>query len=271
MNPCFANSALVHVNAAYLRRGAQGRLALPVRYGLIDSPLGPALIDTGYDHALFSDSELGRRRSLPLRAYAGVFAPEILAAGQTGAFLSRQGLRPDDIGLIILTHFHADHIGALHRFPKARIMASGSGLAALLALSPLRRLRHAAFTEFLPPDLPQRLTGFETRPLRASAPALPKGHDLFGDGRVLAIPLPGHALGHHGIFWPATGLLYAADTHWLHDAPPPPFPGRLVAPDPRGFAASLAAVQSHAASGAPVIYCHAPAPTPWDEPWKAPC
>ena len=271
MTPCFANSALVHVRAAHLRRGAKGHLALPVRYGLIDSPQGPALVDTGYDRALFSDAELGRRRSLPLRAYAGAFAPELLPAGQTEAFLSRRGLRPGDINLILLTHFHADHIGALHRFPKARIMASSRGIAELLALSPLRRLRHATFREFLPPDLPQRLTGFETRPLRTASPALPQGHDLFGDGSLLAIPLPGHALGHHGLFWPATGLLYAADSHWLPDAPPPPFPGRLVAPDRPGFAASLAAVQAHAATGAPVVYCHAPGVTPWDEAEQAPC
>ena len=93
MTPCFANSALVHVRAAHLRRGAKGHLALPVRYGLIDSPQGPALIDTGYDRALFSDAELGCRRSLPLRTYAATFAPELLPAGQTEAFLSRHGLR----------------------------------------------------------------------------------------------------------------------------------------------------------------------------------
>jgi glyoxylase-like metal-dependent hydrolase (beta-lactamase superfamily II) len=271
MKPFFANSALVHVRAGHLRRGATGRLALRVRYGLMDSPLGPALIDTGYDRALFSDAELGRRRCLALRTYARVFAPEILPRGQTGAFLARQGLRPDEIGLVILTHFHADHIGALHRFPQARILASGSGLAALRALSPLQRLRHGTFTDFLPQDLSHRLTGFETLSLRPTAAALPPGHDLFGDGSLLALPLPGHALGHHGLFWPATGLLYAADAHWLRDAPPPPFPGRLVAPDPGAFATSLAAAQAHAASGAPVVYCHDPAPTPWDEDGAMPC
>jgi hydroxyacylglutathione hydrolase len=39
------------------------------------------------------------------------------------AELSRQGLTPEDIKFILLTHGHRDHIGAVHKFPGAQLMA----------------------------------------------------------------------------------------------------------------------------------------------------
>jgi hydroxyacylglutathione hydrolase len=39
------------------------------------------------------------------------------------AELARQGFGPDDVKVILLTHGHADHIGAIREFPKAQVMA----------------------------------------------------------------------------------------------------------------------------------------------------
>jgi glyoxylase-like metal-dependent hydrolase (beta-lactamase superfamily II) len=39
------------------------------------------------------------------------------------AELSRHGLGPDDVKVILLTHGHRDHIAAIRKFPKAQVMA----------------------------------------------------------------------------------------------------------------------------------------------------
>ena len=39
------------------------------------------------------------------------------------AELSRRGLGPDDVKVILLTHGHSDHIGGIVKFPKAQVMA----------------------------------------------------------------------------------------------------------------------------------------------------
>jgi glyoxylase-like metal-dependent hydrolase (beta-lactamase superfamily II) len=42
------------------------------------------------------------------------------------AELSRRGLGPDDVKVILLTHGHSDHIGAIRKFPQAQVMALGA-------------------------------------------------------------------------------------------------------------------------------------------------
>jgi len=39
------------------------------------------------------------------------------------AELSRRGLAPDDVKVVLLTHGHSDHIGGIAKFPKAQAMA----------------------------------------------------------------------------------------------------------------------------------------------------
>ena len=39
------------------------------------------------------------------------------------AELSRRGLQPEDVRIILLTHGHPDHIGAIAKFPNAQVMA----------------------------------------------------------------------------------------------------------------------------------------------------
>jgi glyoxylase-like metal-dependent hydrolase (beta-lactamase superfamily II) len=39
------------------------------------------------------------------------------------AELSRRGLGPDDVKVILLTHGHSDHIGGIAKFPKAQVIA----------------------------------------------------------------------------------------------------------------------------------------------------
>ncbi|WP_019954983.1 MBL fold metallo-hydrolase [Yoonia vestfoldensis] len=269
--PVFANSALVKAPERFVLREAPWRQrALWVRYGLyLGAASGPVLIDTGYtSHALHDAG-----RSAALRFYGRALGASLQPRGQPVPFLARHGLRPEEITTVVVTHFHADHVSGLRLFPNARFIAARAGWDALRAHGTLGNLRHAVFPELLPPDFADRLDPIERKPAVRTDHGT--AYDLMGDGALLALPLPGHAVGHVGLLFTrlAKPLLYAVDTQWMLAALPAPrrpgFPAMLVATDRAAQARSCDLVAGVAAAGGDVLLCHDPTPTIYDE--AAPC
>lgn len=253
MRPLFANSATITVpEHLVLARGGSHPVHLGVRFGVWVHPTqGPILIDTGYGPEVTTG-----RRSLALTLYAALLKPRL--EDQPEDVLARLGLEAGDVRTLFITHFHADHISGLRRFPNARLIAMG--WADIKAQTPWHRLRHGIFTELLPP-------GFETRLIAVESLApvsLPfgEGFDVLGDGSLLALPLPGHATGHCGLVWPEQRLIYAADAQWLHRAMsetrPPRGPARLIYDDEAAMERSLATLRGAEAQGYEIVMCHDP-------------
>lgn len=269
MIPTFANSATVRARESLILRGGRSEsVALQVRFGILDHPeIGPVLIDTGYTRETTEGS-----RSMALRAYTRALAPTLLPAGQPAAVLARRGIAPEDVAFIVLTHFHADHVSGLPQFPNARIIACDRTYARIAARGAVGNMRHGIFPELLPADLPARLVGLSTLPRsRAALPqGLTGGADLFGDGSVVAVDLPGHAEGHFGLLFPKldTPLLYACDTQWLLAAidhgRAPGLPSSVIADDVSAGLATTRAVRAFRDAGGDVMLCHDPNPAPYD-------
>lgn len=271
--PVFAHSATVAAPERLMVRGGTWRMRkLAVRYGLyLGAPVGPVLIDTGY--TAHSVTAVGR--SFGLRAYGQLLRPELRPEGQPEPFLARFGLRPQDIRCVIVTHFHVDHVSGLRLFDRARFLVSGPGWRSFSKASALANLRHGMFAELLPPDFAERIDLIDVLPTMPVARLAVQGHDLFGGGRVIALPLPGHAAGHFGLVFPqlARPLLYAVDTQWLLAALPrgkrPGFPARLVAAEPFAIGPTCDLVEAFAQAGGDVMLCHDPEPTRYDLPAEA--
>ena len=109
-----------------------------------------------------------------------------------------------------------------------------------------------------------RLMPVEECPPAELPRGLGAGFDLFGDGSLLAVPLPGHALGHFGLVWPEKGLLYAVDAQWLLRAIMerrlPRGAAPLIYADQAEVIASCEKVRGFALAGGRVVLCHDPEP-----------
>ncbi len=97
--------------------------------------------------------------------------------------LARINVRPEQVAIVGISHYHFDHTGQAAAFPRARLIMGAGDIAALRGTDP----------------------GVEREPL---APWLTGGgqvteargdHDVFGDGSVIMLNLPGHTPGHRGL------------------------------------------------------------------------
>ncbi len=204
------------------RGGRWRRIAFPATFALLEHPSrGALLFDTGYAPRFFEAT-----RPFPERLYRWL-VPAAMGADQDAATqLAASGIGVAQVSTVVLSHLHGDHIGGLRDFPSARLVASG--IQDLRGATPGRRLRgraalsatgHGFLPALLPDDFSSRCVPVEDLPVVATGlPGLAGGHDLLGDGSALAVPLPGHAPGHLGLWVPLTQgppVLLVGDACWL--------------------------------------------------------
>ncbi len=104
-------------------------------------------------------------------------------------------LSPADIDFVAVSHYHDDHIGQASEFPSAELLI-GSGDAAAIVSGKMEATR-AQFA----PWLAEGATGKVNR--------IAGDHDVFGDGSVTVVAMPGHTPGHKSLVvkLPRTGTL----------------------------------------------------------------
>jgi glyoxylase-like metal-dependent hydrolase (beta-lactamase superfamily II) len=148
---------------------------------VIDHPEhGRWLVDSGVAGALDGDG-LARHVALPVRLAMDVEALDVRVRTRT------LDTRQDPVAGVLLTHVHLDHVLGLPDLdPSVRVVVGPGELAA-------RSVQHAATrgtTDRLLGRTPETLA-FEPDPDERFAGVL----DLFGDGSVLALHVPGHTPG----------------------------------------------------------------------------
>jgi N-acyl homoserine lactone hydrolase len=96
--------------------------------------------------------------------------------------LARINVRPDQVSIVGISHYHGDHTGQARDFPGARLLMGAADLAVL-------RGRPAAAQA----DLARWLTG------GGQVTEVQGDLDVFGDGSVVMLNMPGHTPGHHAL------------------------------------------------------------------------
>ncbi|HLL32002.1 MAG TPA: N-acyl homoserine lactonase family protein [Allosphingosinicella sp.] len=98
--------------------------------------------------------------------------------------LARIGVKPGQIEIIGISHYHLDHLGQAADFPKAKLVIGAGDLQVL-------KTEKGGFIQ------PQRLKPW----LEGGAPLVEaRGDvDIFHDGRVMMLDMPGHTPGHYSL------------------------------------------------------------------------
>lgn len=147
-------------------------IELPVSCYLLRHPQGNVLFDTGCHPSVTTDAEA--RWGNMAKAMVPIGDPE----DNLIADLTKVGLSPLDIDLVVNSHFHSDHCGCNEFFKKATVVCHAHELENA-------RQPDGVAKGFMPIDWnqPNRMETFEGQ------------KDIFGDGRIVLVPVPGHTPG----------------------------------------------------------------------------
>jgi glyoxylase-like metal-dependent hydrolase (beta-lactamase superfamily II) len=174
---------------------------------------GRALVDTGYAPEFWEAT-----RSFPERLYRWATPANLDPLGDAAAILRRRGIEPETIDRIFVSHFHGDHIAGLRRFPGARFVYRRAAYEALLGVSTWRQVRQAFLAKLLPADFTARGLPIDEGLFAPGSGPLAEFRvvDYWGDGDLLLVDLPGHAVGHTGylIRGPDGYVFYIVDASW---------------------------------------------------------
>ncbi len=181
-----------------MRGGKWGAVEFPSLVGLLEHPSrGLVLYDTGYAPRF---EEATRR--FPECLYRFTTPMTLPREEELLGQLASRGIAPSDIGTVVISHFHADHVVGLRDFPGAKFLATRRERSENEGRGRLGRLRRAYLRALLPEDFEDRVVYAEDCPLRPLGDGwLPfvEAFDLFGDGSLLGIDLPGHVASQLGL------------------------------------------------------------------------
>jgi N-acyl homoserine lactone hydrolase len=150
-------------------------IELPVSSALLRHAQGNVLFDTGC-HPSVVDDAAARWGGL-----AKIMTPIMPKGENVLTGLAAIGVQPGDIDVVICSHLHPDHCGCNAFFRRATVVVQARDVAAA-------RAPDAAKVGFLSAEWDVGLPLDEIEGER----------DLFGDGRIVLIPLPGHTPGSMG-------------------------------------------------------------------------
>lgn len=161
---------------------------------------------TSSDIAFFSDTNAydGRKQDLVVSCYLIKHGDDYLiwdagypaavagtaATGPTAKFnlveqLARINVKPEQVKFVGVSHYHGDHIGQAGSFAQATLLIGKGDWDALTSTPPPPGAN--------PAPLKRWISGggkFE---------AVPRDKDIFGDGTVRMLDMPGHTPGHHSL------------------------------------------------------------------------
>jgi len=161
--------------------------AVPIPCFLVEHPqAGRLLVDTGMTLAAEQQGAraLGRRAGIAfdIRMQEGWGSSEQLAA---------RGVDPLGIELVVMTHLHYDHCGAVAEYPHATFVVDEAEWDAAVSGGFFHGYIHRLFDR----PVEWRTVDFGGRDV-ASFASFGRTLDVFGDGSVRLLSTPGHSEGH---------------------------------------------------------------------------
>lgn len=167
--------------------------------------MGYLLFDTGYSDSIKKSGCAGW-------LYRYLNPVNIDEKSSIKSQLQADGIEPEQIQHVILSHLHPDHIGGIKYFPNAKFLISRNMLDSFYKHKPSDLILNKLFPSWFESQVIliddgkfkiKELTGFN-------------GYDIFNDESIMLIKLDGHAHGHLGALIPEK-IVLAGDSCWSND------------------------------------------------------
>lgn len=188
-------------------------------FGVVEHPQqGVILFDTGV-HTQFHQAT----RKFPYRIHSILTPFGLREENNAGNQLLKIGLHPRDVKAIIISHAHADHIPGIIDFPNAKVIINKVELdfmrwdhtkhysIKLFRNAYLKSLYNNCCNEIIPID-------FTSRGKRHKF--FNNAVDLWDDGSMYLVELPGHTKGQMGLFMnnvESKDMFFVGDAAYLQD------------------------------------------------------
>jgi N-acyl homoserine lactone hydrolase len=156
----------------------------PVYCWLVEHPNGPFLIDAGEIAKVHTQGHLPD--NLIFRSAAKY---DVKREDEIDQQLAKLGYETDQIKAIFITHFHSDHVDGVYHFPTAKIYASKEAYDFLMSA---KGEGLGYFKRNLPEWFQPETFEFDD----GKEGVFETSKKLLADSSIVAVPLPGHSVGH---------------------------------------------------------------------------
>jgi len=220
----FFSSGYCTGNRKHIHKGEHSeKLIFHALWALIEhSELGYIVFDTGYTSRFYDVT-----KKFPYKLYkwaTPVYHEEKQSCKNT---LLSKGIRPADIDHVVISHFHADHIGGIRDFPNAKKWFKNSAIKHFQNKNNWSGIVKA----YIKPLVPKDISGYY--PEDSFPEADWNGFKIWKWKEDISfVDLPGHSRGQIGLFIKDTNLgdvFLLADASWsLHSIREKVYPSQIV-------------------------------------------
>ena len=150
------NAGICPANRNKMLRGVKSAmLDVPAMFALIRHPTrGIILFDTGYATHFY-----GATMRFPFSIMRRITPVTVLPEENAVEQLRLDGIEPDSVGMIILSHCHVDHAAGLKDFPRARIVVEAGEWSLANRLGPLKAFTRGYLKDLYQGIEPDRVCG----------------------------------------------------------------------------------------------------------------
>ena len=169
---------------------------MPIYCWLIEMNDELILVDTGETADIYEDGYLPKGG-----LYHKVVQTRIKKEEEIDSQLKKLGFQPKDIGKVILTHMHGDHIGGLKHFSHADIFVSKEEYE--MATS-----KKGPGNGYFPTNWPEWFNPIIINYTNNAEGSFSSSFRLNDNDSIVIIPTPGHSIGHQSVLAKSNSLTY---------------------------------------------------------------
>ncbi len=192
-----------HPETVVLKGGSLKNITFPALVAYL--PEQQLLFDTGYAEHFFTATQ-----RFPEWLY-----PRVTPVTFDQAPIVEQ-LAGQTVRTLFISHVHGDHIAGLKDFPEAQFVCSRAAYDFTVGSTcRVNKLRQGVLPTLLPDDFRERVTFIEDLPVVNLADDMQPFSTAYEVApNAFAIDLPGHAIGHYGLYLPDDKVFLIADAVW---------------------------------------------------------